>query len=86
MTFKEAMRILVEQAAENAAGSGVGLRSRISESNKLLVARAISVVWKRIYDRPVDDSDLRNLRLHITTVQIEDAERQYMGFNKHKRN
>ena len=45
MTRKEAIHILIEHAAANCAGTGCGIRSEISENQRIQVAKAILKVW-----------------------------------------
>lgn len=63
MTKRQAMVILIEHAANNVRGAGVGMRPEISEATRLQVAAAVDKVFRDVYDREPQRSDFFNLGL-----------------------
>lgn len=65
MTRREALRILFEAAAKDAAGVGTGIRSLPTEKRRLEIAQAIKLLWRKAYDFDPQDSDFLNMGLPI---------------------
>jgi hypothetical protein len=63
MTFREALRILINNAAQNQAGAGCGIRSLQSDAERVRIAQAIRNVWPKAYGFPMGDSERLNLGL-----------------------
>jgi len=63
MTKKQALQLLIEHAAENVAGVGVGLRSTPSDTVKVLVREAIEKLFPDAHGREMDRNDFFNMRL-----------------------
>ena len=63
MTKKQALAILIENAAENVAGVGCGIRPEVSEERTMRVRWAVVRLYPDAYGRSADENDLRGLRL-----------------------
>jgi hypothetical protein len=61
MTKREALTILINNAAAFCYGAGVGLRRIASEDEKRRVGDAIRKVYPDAYGRAMDEFDARNL-------------------------
>lgn len=61
MTFREALHVLIDAAAQHCAGSGTGLRAVATAEARERIRAAIVKVWPRVYGRDPDEQDLRNL-------------------------
>ncbi len=54
MTYKKALRILIECGKRDVEGTGVGLRQDISEKQRDEIRVAIKKVWSKAYDIPIE--------------------------------
>jgi hypothetical protein len=63
MTKREALQILIENAAKNVAGAGCGLREPASDKRTKEVRTEVEKWWKDAYSFDLDDSQIRNLGL-----------------------
>lgn len=63
MTRMQALRILIEHAAQNVSGVGCGIRPDVDEKTKARVGEAVSKVWLTAYQRRICEADYFNLRL-----------------------
>ena len=63
MTMKQALQILIRNAAANQAGAGCGLRVSITEKERIAVKEAIAKVWDRAFDYPLSANQFYNLGL-----------------------
>lgn len=65
MTKREALDVLIRNAAENVSGVGQGLRPEVSTGKNAAVVEAIVKLWHDAYAYPVDEQSLRNLGLRV---------------------
>lgn len=63
MTTKQAVRILIRNAAANIRGTAQGIRPEITDAERAEVREAVRCVFKSAHDREMDDSDRFNLGL-----------------------
>lgn len=63
MTNREAMKILIEFAAEWGSGCGTGVRETLKEEDINKIRSAIQKVWPKVYNYPFSKEDLFNLGL-----------------------
>ena len=63
MTYKKALQILIESAARDVMGMGLGYRTT-TEKWRVKVREAISKVFPKAYDREMDYSDRYNLHIY----------------------
>ena len=63
MTYRKALRVLIQNAADNCSGCGTGMRSLPSDNVRAEVADAIEKVWPKAY----------------TTFDLDDATRYNLG-------
>lgn len=65
MTHKEALQILIQEAAKNVVGSGVGIREEVTGDKKMRVAQAIRKEYERAYGYAPDRGTFYNLGLPV---------------------
>ena len=63
--MRQALQILIDNAAKNVAGVGVGIRPIITSKTRTQVRDAILQVWWCAYSFECDESALRNLGLNM---------------------
>jgi hypothetical protein len=63
MNRRQAIQILIEHAASDCRGAGVGIRTIPSDAERQRVAEAVRKVWLMAYSTGCDDSALCNLGL-----------------------
>jgi hypothetical protein len=62
MTFRRALQVLIQHAAENQAGTGCGIRSLPSDNARMEIAEAIEKTWPKAYGTfDLDDATRHNL-------------------------
>jgi len=64
MTFKHALRVLMEATGRDFAGAGVGIRQVASAKQKAEVIEAVRKVYPKVYGFEPSDTDLANLGIH----------------------
>jgi hypothetical protein len=69
MTKRKALQVLIEHAARDCVGAGVGIRSNPKEEQILLVAQAVCKVHKEAYGVDADKNDLFNLGLPSILIE-----------------
>lgn len=62
MTFKKALSIVIESAARDIRGQGLGYRTT-SEESRQEVAAAIEILWPKAHGYELDDSARYNMGL-----------------------
>ena len=63
MTLKNAIHVLMENAAAGVAGAGCGVRAGISATKREQVVLAIQRVFPIVYGRHPDAKDFHNMQL-----------------------
>lgn len=63
MTKKQALKVLIENAAANVAGAGCGLRAEVTRERQEVVRDAIAKWYESAYGFPLYKSALINMGL-----------------------
>lgn len=65
MTKREALRILIDHAVRDVAGTGCGIRAPLTNEEQRRVVEAMSVIWPQVYGYPLGDNDLFNRGISV---------------------